>query len=199
MKKSKYARTPQQIFKMSETQLNRYIKYGSKTVNVKYKSMVKSLGDLINFSEYITDFREITSILYGEERETISGATKNLTLEEKQETALAIARLSNITETPTDVKKAYKRNVQDIFKEPRYTRDFIDMISDERLIQLGRDNVDFGFSVLGSSRMQELIKEYGSDSVGFYRQMLIEISDRLDLYDEQEKEKLIMEEWTIPT
>lgn len=193
MRKSKYAVGVQTLRQFSDNELREYVRKGSKAVNQKARDYRKSLDKQEqNFSEFLTDYNEVSEMIGG-----IKGATKGKTRQELLNTAYAINRLSEITETPKQVKQEMKVTIRDIFKEPRVTQLILNKLLDEQIIQIGRDNIDFIINTLGSQRINELAKYHDEETAEFYKQLINEVSDELDKYDEQAKLQEL-EEWIFP-
>lgn len=193
MRKSKYAVGVQKLRQFTDSELREYVRKGAKAVNQKARDYRKSLDKQEqNFSEYLTDYEEITEITGG-----IKGATKGKTRKELLQTAYAINRLSEITESPKQVKEEMQVTIRDIFKEPRVTKLILDKLLSEQIIQIGRDNIDFITNTLGSPRINELSKYHDEDTAEFYKQLILEVSNELDKYDEQAKLQEL-KEWVSP-
>lgn len=193
MRKSKYAVGVQTLRRFTDEELREYVRKGSKAVNQKARDYRKALDKQEqNFSEFLTDYQELNDMLGG-----IKGATKGKNRQELLNTAYAINRLSEITESPKQVKQEMQVTIRDIFKEPRVTQLILDKLLDEQIIQIGRDNIDFITNTLGSQRINELAKYHDEETAEFYKQLIIEVSDELDKYDEQAKIQEV-ENWTFP-
>lgn len=193
MRKSKYAVGVQKLRQFSDSELREYVSKGSKAVNQKARDYRKALDKQEqNFSEFLTDYNEVSEMIGG-----IKGATKGKTRQELLNTAYAINRLSEITETPKQVKQQMQVTIRDIFKEPRVTQMILDKLLDEQIIQIGRDNIDFITNTLGSQRINELSKYHDEETAEFYKQLINEVSDELDKYDEKVKLQEL-KEWTFP-
>lgn len=193
MRKSKYAVGVQTLRQFSDEELREYVRKGSKAVNQRARDYRKALDKQEqNFSEFLTDYNEVSEMIGG-----IKGATKGKTRQELLNTAYAINRLLEITETPIQVKEQMKVTIRDIFKEPRVTKLILDKLLDKQIIQIGRDNIDFITNTLGSRSINELSKYYDEDTANFYKQLIIEISDELDKYDDNAKLEEV-KEWIFP-
>lgn len=193
MRKSKYAVGVQTLRQFSDSELREYVRKGSKAVKQKARDYRKALDKQEqNFSEFLTDYNEVSEMIGG-----ISGAVKGKTRQDLLQTAYAINRLSEITESPKQVKQEMQVTIRDIFKEPRVTQLILDKLLDEQIIQIGRDNIDFITNTLGSQRLNELAKYHDEDTAEFYKQLINEVSDELDKYDEKAKIKEV-ENWTFP-
>jgi hypothetical protein len=193
LKKSKYAVGVQTLRQFSDSELREYVRKGAKAVNQKARDYRKALDEQEqNFSEFLTDYEEVSGMLGG-----ISGATKGKTRQQLLQIAYAINRLSEITESPKQVKHEMKVTIRDIFKEPRVTQLILDKLLDKQIIQIGRDNIDFITNTLGSPRINELAKYHDEETAEFYKQLITEVSDELDKYDEKAKLQEL-QEWTFP-
>lgn len=193
MRKSKYAVGVQKLRQFSDSELREYVRKGAKAVNQKARDYRKALDKQEqNFSEFLTDYEEITNMIGG-----IKGATKGKSRHELLQTAYAINRLSEIAESPKQVKEQMQVTIRDIFKEPRVTKLILDKLLSEQIIQIGRDNVEFIKNTLGSKRINELAQYQDEETAEFYKQLLLEVSDELDKYDEKAKLQEL-KEWTFP-
>lgn len=193
MRKSKYAVGVQTLRQFSDSELREYVRKGGKAVNQKSRDYRKALDKQEqNFSEFLTDYQEVSEMIGG-----IKGATKGKTRQELLNTAYAINRLSEITESPKQVKQEMQVTIRDIFKEPRVTQLILDKLLDEQIIQIGRYNIDFITNTLGSPRINELAKYHDEETAEFYKQLISEVSDELDKYDEEAKLQEL-KEWTFP-
>lgn len=194
-RKSKYAVGVDAIRRMSDTDLDKYVKFGAKAVSQKYREFKKKLGKIAKFSEFVKDFEDVTEQIYGEKKLYISSSTKGLTKQQKQQVAYGINRLAHITETPKQAEKEYGENIKKVFIGDESIDDFLNQMDADEIIQLGRDNMSFITDILGSDRVRELAEEYGDDNVAFYSSCFAEVRAEIKLYDNAED---IFEEWMIP-
>lgn len=192
-KKSKYAVGVQTLRQFTDEELREYVRKGSKAVNQKVRDYRKALDKQEqNFSEFLTDYEEISNMIGG-----IKGAIKGKSRQELLQTAYAINRLSEITESPKQVKEQMQVTIRDIFKEPRVTQLILNKLLDKQIIQIGRDNIEFIKNTLGSKRINELAQYQDEETAEFYKQLIFEVSDELDKYDEKAKLQEL-KEWTFP-
>ena len=183
LRKSKYAVGVQTLRQFTDEEIREYVRKGAKSVNQKARDYRKALDNQEqNFSEFLTDYQELSEMLGG-----IRGATKGKTRQELLQTAYTINRLSEIAESPKQVKEQMQVNIRDIFKEPRVTELILNKLLDEQIIQIARENIDFITNTLGSSRINELSKYHDEETGVFYKQLILEVSDELDKYDEKAK------------
>ena len=98
--------------------------------------------------------------------------------------------LYRVGETAGQVKDEYTRNIKNFFREPRYTKEFINMIGDnlEKLHDLWAENADLIISVLGSTRFQEGETAYKEGDIERLKELLQEVSDELDDLQDDEKD-----------
>lgn len=195
---NKYQINPLKIRKMTEKQLDKYIQTGSKYINQKVKRTNKSLGDRAIFSELIDDYKDTINQVFMGTRTTLPQGTKKYTKQQKQQIAYAINRLANVTETVRDVKKEYKENIlSNLFKDSKTTEKILKSVDTEKLLKMGRDNIDFIRDILGSDRVNETANDYGDDNIEFYTELIQDTSKGLELFDPKEKEKQVVK-WVIP-
>lgn len=190
MKQSKYIKSPSEIFNMTVDELKDYLKKGWKSIESKIRRTRKS--EFADFSELLNEF-EILQNRWGG---IFTGASKGLTKHSLQRKALDLASLFNITETPAQLKREGERNIQNFFKEPRYTRQFIEHLNRNQkiLAKLVNKNETFIREIVSSDQISEI---YNTDKskAEQYRDMLLTVSEHLDLRDNEEKEKLINEKF----
>lgn len=103
--------------------------------------------------------------------------------------------LYRVGETAGQVKDEYMRNIKNFFREPRYTKEFINMIGDniEKLHDLWVENADLIISVLGSTRFQEGETAYKEGDIERLKELLQEVSDELDDLQDDEKDDFLKE------
>lgn len=101
--------------------------------------------------------------------------------------------LYRVGETAGQVKDEYMRNIKNFFREPRYTKEFINMIGDniEKLHDLWAENADLIISVLGSTRFQEGETAYKEGDIQRLKELLQEVSDELDDLQDDEKDDFL--------
>ena len=101
--------------------------------------------------------------------------------------------LYRVGETAGQVKDEYMRNIKNFFREPRYTKEFINMIGDniEKLHDLWTENADLIISVLGSTRFQDGETAYKEGDIERLKELLQEVSDELDDLQDDEKDDFL--------
>lgn len=108
--------------------------------------------------------------------------------------------LYRVGETAGQVKNEYMSNIKNFFREPRYTREFINMIGDnlEKLHDIWKDNDDFIKDILGSDRYKEGEDAYKDGDIDRLKELLQEVSDGLDNWTEEGKEEQIERWFVVP-
>lgn len=189
MKISKYAIDPKEIFSMKEQQLRSYIKLGWKSIQTKIRRTKKS--EFADFSELLQDLEEIEGRIG-----KLSGATAGLSFQQLRRKALGINQLFRITETPAQLEREGFDNIKNFFREPRFTRQFIEGIHRNQTIlrKLANKNDKFIRDILSSEQIAEIVEENRDNPDEMYRKLLIATSDMLDMYEDEEKEAAL-EEW----
>ena len=188
MRKSQYAIDPSEIYQKSESELKAYIRSSWKSIESKIRRTKKS--EFADFSELLQDLEEIEGRIG-----KISGATKGLNMKQLRNKALGINQLFRITETPAQLQREGFDNIKNFFKEPRFTRQFIEGIHRNQKIlkKLANRNDQFIRDILGSNEIKQIVEENDGNDTETYRQLLIRTSDRLDMYEEEEKAELVKE------
>lgn len=188
MKVSKYAIDPSEIFQMTEPELKQYVKGGWKSIGTKIRRTSKS--EFADFSELLQDLDEIEGRIG-----KLSGATKGLSLKQLRAKALGINQLFRITETPAQLEREGFDNIKNFFKEPRFTRQFIEGIHRNQTIlkKLANRNDKFIRDILGSEQIAQIVEESEGDTNKMYRRLLTATSDTLDMYEEDEKAEAVKE------
>ena len=188
MKVSKYAIDPSEIYQMSESELKRYIKGGWKSIGTKIRRTSKS--EFADFSELLQDLEEIEGRIG-----KLSGATKGLSMKQLRAKAQGINQLFRITETPAQLEREGFDNIKNFFKEPRFTRQFIEGIHRNQTIlkKLANRNDKFIRDILGSEQIAQIVEESEGDTTKMYRRILTATSDTLDMYEEDEKAEAVKE------
>ena len=189
MKISKYAIDPKEIFSMKEQQLRSYIKLGWKSIQTKIRRTKKS--EFADFSELLQDLEEIEGRIG-----KLSGATAGLSFQQLRRKALGINQLFRITETPAQLEREGFDNIKNFFREPRFTRQFIEGIHRNQTIlrKLANKNDKFIRDILSSEQIAEIVEENRDNPDEMYRKLLTATSDMLDMYEDEEKEAAL-EEW----
>lgn len=188
MKVSKYAIDPSEIYQMSESELKGYIKGGWKSIGTKIQRTSKS--EFADFSELLQDLEEIEGRIG-----KLSGATKGLSMKQLRAKAQGINQLFRITETPAQLEREGFDNIKNFFKEPRFTRQFIEGIHRNQTIlkKLANRNDKFIRDILGSEQIAQIVEESEGDTTKMYRRLLTATSDTLDMYEEDEKAEAVKE------
>lgn len=108
--------------------------------------------------------------------------------------------LYRVGETAGQVKSEYMRNIKNFFREPRYTKEFINIIGDniEKLHDIWKDNDDFIKDILGSDRYKEGEDAYKDGDIERLKELLQEVSDGLDNWTEEGKEEQIEKWFVVP-
>lgn len=108
--------------------------------------------------------------------------------------------LYRVGETAGQVKNEYMSNIKNFFREPRYTREFINMIGDnlEKLHDIWYENEDFIKNILGSDRYKEGEDAYKDGDTERLKELLQEVSDSLDDWTEEGKEEQIEKWFVVP-
>lgn len=187
---SKYAITPEQIAKMPEQELKQYIRGGYKSISSKIRRLQKS--EYADFSELLSKLDTLSNRWGGK----FSGATKGLSKRELKRKAKDLLTLINVPETPKQLEEEGFRNIKDFFKEPRYTKKFIQELkkNEKILSKLVNMNDSFIHEVLPSDEINAIFNNDKSETEQ-YRDVLLAVSDHLDLRDNTEKEQLINTKW----
>lgn len=188
MKVSKYAVDPSEIYQMNEAELKSYIKGGWKSIGTKIRRTSRS--EFADFSELLQDLEEIEGRIG-----KLSAATKGLTMKQLRAKAQGINQLFRITETPAQLEREGFDNIKNFFKEPRFTRQFIEGIHRNQTIlkKLANRNDKFIRDILGSEQIAQIVEESEGDTTKMYRRLLTATSDTLDMYEEDEKAEAVKE------
>lgn len=188
MKNSKYAVDPQEVFMMSEEELKEYIRKGWKSIESKVRRTRKN--EFADFSELLQDLDEIEGRIG-----KLSGAVKGLNQKQLRQKALGINQLFRITETPAQLNREGFDNIKNFFKEPRFTRQFIEGIhrNQNMLRKLANKNDKFIRDILGSEQIAQIVEENEGNDNDTYRKLLLATSDVLDMYETEEKEEIVKE------
>lgn len=175
---------------MNENELKDYLRKGWKTIESKIRRTRKS--EFADFSELLNEFETLQNRWGG----IFTGASKGLTKHSLQRKALDLASLFNITETPSQLNTEGERNIKNFFKEPRYTKQFIEHLNRNQkiLAKLVNQNDSFIREIVSSDQISEIFNSDKSEEEQ-YRDMLLTVSEHLDLRDNEEKEKLINEKF----
>ena len=109
--------------------------------------------------------------------------------------AQGINQLFRITETPAQLEREGFDNIKNFFKEPRFTRQFIEGIHRNQTIlkKLANRNDKFIRDILGSEQIAQIVEESEGDTTKMYRRLLTATSDTLDMYEEDEKAEAVKE------
>ena len=186
---SKYAVDPSKIFQMSDAELKQYIRGGyKKRISSKIRRTKRS--EFADFSELLQDL-EMVEGRVGH----LSGATRGLTQQQLRNKALGISQLFRISETPAQLEREGYDNIKNFFREPRFTRRFIEGIhrNQTMLKKLANKNDKFIRDILGSEQIAQIVEENEGDDQEMYRKLLLATSDVLDMYEDEEKEAALQE------
>jgi hypothetical protein len=185
---SKYAVDPSKIFQMSDAELKQYIRGGYKTIESKIRRTKRN--EFADFSELLQDL-EMVEGRVGH----LSGATRGLTQQQLRNKALGISQLFRISETPAQLEREGYDNIKNFFREPRFTRRFIEGIhrNQTMLKKLANKNDKFIRDILGSEQIAQIVEENEGDDQETYRKLLLATSDVLDMYEDEEKEAALQE------
>lgn len=187
MKISKYAIDPKQIFSMGDSELKSYIRGAWKSIESKIRRIRKS--EFADFSELLQEVEDVEGRVGA-----LSGATKGLSSNQMMQKALGINQLFRITETPAQLEREGYDNIKNFFKEPRFTRQFIEGIHRNQKIlkKLANKNDKFIRDILGSEQIAQIVEE-NEDTTEMYRKLLLATSEVLDMYETEEKEEIVKE------
>lgn len=197
---SKYNVGVPAIQKMSIKELQQYIESGAKAMNVKLSSFEKKSSGKTQFSEWVQTYNEVVQNTFMGNRTKLPRSTKGMNKQQLQQTAYAINRISNVTETPSQVNEVFdylKEDILNLFLDPTLTEAILDTLSNEEIVNMGRDNSDFIRDTVGSDFINETSKRYGNDTFEFYQQLIQQTSNNMQEYDESEIEKAVSE-WKFP-
>jgi len=185
---SKYAIDPSRIFQMSDAELKQYIRGGYKTIESKIRRIRKS--EFADFSEMLQELEMVEG-----RTGHLSGATRGLTQQQLRNKALGISQLFRISETPAQLNREGYDNIKNFFREPRFTRRFIEGIHRNQMMlrKLANKNDKFIRDILGSEQIAQIVEENEGDDQEMYRKLLLATSDVLDMYEDEEKEAALQE------
>lgn len=188
MQISKYLIDPGEIYQFTETELKQYIKGSWKSIESKIRRTRKN--EFSDFSELLQELEDIEGRIG-----KLSGASKGLSMKQLQQKALGINQLFRITETPGQLEREGYDNIKNFFKEPRFTRQFIEGIHRNKNIlrKLANKNDKFIRDILGSEQIAQIVEENEGDPSEMYRKLLTATSDILDMYETEEKEEIVKE------
>lgn len=187
MKVSKYLIDPKEIYQFTEAGLKTYIKGSWKSIESKIRRTMKN--EFADFSELLQELEDIEGRIG-----KLSGATKGLSLKQLQQKAIGINQLFRITETPGQLEREGYDNIKNFFKEPRFTKNFIEGIHRNQKIlkKLANKNDKFIRDILGSEQIAQIVEE-NEDTTEMYRKLLLATSEVLDMYETEEKEEIVKE------
>lgn len=187
MKVSKYLIDPGEIYQFTEAGLKTYIRGSWKSIESKIRRTMKN--EFADFSELLQELEDIEGRVG-----KLSGATKGLSLKQLQEKAIGINQLFRITETPGQLEREGYDNIKNFFKEPRFTKNFIEGIHRNQKIlkKLANKNDKFIRDILGSEQIAQIVEE-NEDTTEMYRKLLLATSEVLDMYETEEKEEIVKE------
>lgn len=188
MKVSKYAIHPKEIFSKTDRELREYIKGAWKSIESKIRRTRKS--EFADFSELLQEVEDVEGRVG-----KLSGASKGLTEKQLRQKALGINQLFRITETPAQLEREGYDNIKNFFKEPRFTKQFIEGIHRNQTIlkKLANKNDKFIRDILGSEQIAQIVEENEGNDTETYRKLLLATSQVLDMYETEEKEEIVKE------
>ena len=187
MKQSKYILSPDQISKMSDDEMKKYLRSAWKSMSRKVKSFQKS--EFADFSELLKQYETLNKRWGG-----FSGAHKGLNTDQLRRKVRDMITLFNISETKTELQDEGLRNIKNFFREPRFTKAFINAINNNKklLSEIANANDKFIHDIMPSDDIKDIFEEDISEEEQ-YKKLLTAVSEELDLRDNEEKEKLINE------
>lgn len=187
MKVSKYAIDPAEIFTMGDQEVKSYIKGAWKSIESKIRRTRKN--EFADFSELLQEVEDIEGRVG-----KLSGASKGLTRQQMLQKAIGINQLFRITETPGQLEREGYDNIKNFFKEPRFTKQFIEGIHRNQTIlrKLANKNDKFIRDILGSEQIAQIVEE-NEDTNEMYRKLLLATSETLDMFETEEKEEIVKE------
>ena len=182
--KSKYELSPVDIEKMGENELKEYLRSGYKVLQSKFKRISRT--EFADFSEFIHEYETIKN------RYNSIGSSSKLSISQLKRKVKEVSRLFTIKETAKQLQDEGTRNIKDFFKEPRYTRAFIEAIGKNQkiLADLVNKNDSFIHEIMPSDEINEIFNNDKTEEEQ-YRDILLKTSEHLDLRDNAEKEQLI--------
>ena len=188
MRVSKYAIDPSEIFSKTDRELMEYIKGAWKSIESKIRRTRKS--EFADFSELLQEVEDVEGRVG-----RLSGASKRLTEKQLRQKALGINQLFRITETPGQLEREGYDNIKNFFKEPRFTKQFIEGIHRNQTIlrKLANKNDKFIRDILGSEQIAQIVEENEGNDTETYRKLLLATSQVLDMYETEEKEEIVKE------
>ena len=177
------------IRNMSDYVLKSTIRSVAKTVRSRLTRIAKT--GLQGFSSTFAAVENVIDRMGGK----LTTATAGKTRAELEMLLQQWLSLYRVGETAGQVKDEYMRNIKNFFREPRYTKEFINMIGDniEKLHDLWAENADLIISVLGSTRFQEGETAYKEGDIERLKELLQEVSDELDDLQDDEKDEFLKE------
>lgn len=189
IKRSKYDIDPQELYNMSVQELKAYIRGAYKVMQKRVKRIQEN--EFADFSELLDELEAVEGRIG-----KLSGGTRGLTEKQIREKAFGMSTLFRVTETPGQLNREGFDNIKNFFREPRFTRRFIEGIHRNQTIlkKLANKNDKFIRDILGSEQIRSIVEENEGDDNEIYRKLLFATSDTLDLYDIDEKEEKV-EEW----
>lgn len=189
---SKYEIPPKEIFSMGEQDLKNYIRGAYNSINSKIRRTAKS--EYADFSELLSEADAVAK-RWGSNK--ISSSTKGLDKYSLQRKALDLNSLFRISETPAQLEREGFDNIKNFFKEPRFTKAFIEGIrrNQKILAKIANKNDTFIHDILPSEQIRVIMSDESTDINDRYAELLQAVSDELDLYDNDEKEALINNRW----
>lgn len=193
-RKSKYIKTYSEISKMTRKELESFVKLGSKQANNRLLQ-IESTGKQ-NFSDVYNDtMNKINVVNKGKNKKRISSAVKGKNLKELRNIANTISNTLENLETRKELEKKYEKDIEEVFREPRQTKEFIEKVNGNKLLLLDIMNrkMSFFYDVIGSDEVNKIMDDEELNTTQRYERLLITISDELDRMVESEKDDFISE------
>lgn len=182
------------IHNMSDYVLKSTIRSVAKTVRSRLTRIAQT--GLQGFSSTFAAVENVIDRMGGK----LTTATAGKTRAELEMLLQQWLSLYRVGETAGQVKNEYMSNIKNFFREPRYTREFINMIGDnlEKLHDIWYENDDFIKNILGSDRYKEGEDAYKDGDIERLKELLQEVSDGLDDWTDEGKEEQIEKWFVIP-
>ena len=170
MKKSKYALNVQDVYKMNEIELKKYIRNASKSLSKKIKSLQKiPYGGWSQTLEYI----EQSSSLWSSGKSMF--ATQGLTTTQLRDKAFFVNVLANIDEQVATFESEMDEQIASLIdnadtpeKKAEVKEYFSSPENFESLRYFAKKHWDRTMQYIGSKEVNRLANEYGEDSMEFY-------------------------------
>ncbi len=182
------------IRNMSDYVLKSTIRSAAKTVRSRLTRIAQT--GLQGFSSTFAAVENVIDRMGGK----LTTATAGKTRAELEMLLQQWLSLYRVGETAGQVKNEYMSNIKNFFREPRYTKEFINMIGDniDKLYDIWYENDDFIKNILGSDRYKEGEDAYKDGDIERLKELLQEVSDGLDDWTEEGKEEQIEKWFVVP-